>query len=168
MFKIFVDYPAWEEELDVIRRTTTDTEAEASPVVEGERILELQRAVRRIPAADHVMEYAMRLVRATRITEQDIPDFVRDYLSWGAGPRACQYLILGGKAHAALSGRYHVSTDDVIAVAKPVLRHRIVTNFNADAEGVTPDKIVERLVEAFPPKEGKVTADSDAKEMVKT
>ena len=166
MFKIFVDYPAWDEELDVIRRTTTDVDAEANPVITGEEIVALQQVVRRIPAADHVIEYAMRLVRATRVTETGIPDYIRDYVSWGAGPRACQYLILGGKAHAALNGRYHVSTDDVIAIAKPVLRHRIVTNFNADAEGITPDTIVDRLIETFPPKEGKVTADSDAKAMV--
>ena len=166
MFKIFVDYPEWDEELDVIRRTTADVEAAVSAIFDAEGIIDLQRVVRRLPAADHVMEYAMRLVRATRVTEADVPDFVRDYVSWGAGPRACQNLILGGKAHAALNGRYHVSTDDVIAVAKPVLRHRIVTNFNADAEGVTTDRIVDRLVEAFPPKDGAVAADEDAREVV--
>ncbi len=167
MFKIFVKYPSWEEERDVIRQTTADIDTAVNPVITAEEIVALQQVVRRIPAADHVIEYAMQLVRATRITEPDVPDYVRDYVSWGAGPRACQNLILGGKAHAALNGRYHVSTDDVIAVAKPVLRHRIVTNFNADAEGVTPDTLVERLIATFPPKDGKVRADRDAKEMVK-
>jgi MoxR-like ATPase len=166
MFKIQVEYPTWEEELDVIRRTTADQDAAVASVLEAERILALQRIVRRLPAADHVIEYAMRLVRATRVTETDVPKFVRDYVSWGAGPRACQYLILGGKAHAALHGRFHVATEDVAAVAKPVLRHRIVTNFNADAEGMTPDKIVEKLIETIPAKDGAVTRNPQARQMV--
>jgi MoxR-like ATPase len=167
MFKIMVDYPAWEEEMDIIRRTTADTEAALEPVIDGERIIALQHIVRRIPIADSVIEYALRLVRATRVTENDIPEVVKDYVSWGAGPRACQYLVLGGKAHAALNGRYHVSTDDVIAVAKPVLRHRLVTNFNADAEGISTDDIVERMIEAIPPREGAVAKDANLREMVK-
>ncbi|MGD0896298.1 MAG: AAA family ATPase [Thermoguttaceae bacterium] len=167
MFKIFVKYPSWDEELDVIRRTTSDAADEVSRVLDGETLLRLQHLIRRIPAADHVLEYAMRLVRATRVTEPDIPEFIRQYVSWGAGPRACQYLVLGGKARAVLRGCYHLATDDVIAVAAPVLRHRIVTNFTADAEGMTPDRIVERLVATIPAKEGRVAADPQAGAMLR-
>jgi len=159
MYKILVDYPSWDEEYDIVRVTTAIEEVRLSPVLDGPQIENLQGIIRRVPAARHVIEYAMRLVRATRVTESDIPDVVRDYVSWGAGPRACQYLILGGKVRAVLHGRYHVSTDDVQAVAKPVLRHRIVTNFNADAEGVTTDRIVERLLEIIPAKESTIVAN---------
>jgi MoxR-like ATPase len=154
MFKILVRYPKWDEELEVIRRTTSDTSQETQAVLDGQTILRLQRLVRRIPAADHVLAYAMRLVRATRVTEEGAADFVREYVSWGAGPRACQYLVLGGKTRAALHGRFHVTTDDVAAVAPPVLRHRLVTNFSADAAGVTTDKLVAQLLEKIPAKEG--------------
>jgi MoxR-like ATPase len=168
MFKIFVKYPRWDEEMEVLRRTTVDAEAESRPVLDGPTVLGLQHTVRRVPAADHVLEYAMRLVRATRVTEAaDVPEFVRQYLTWGAGPRACQYLVLGGKARAALHGRYHVSTDDVAAVARPVLRHRLVTNFNADAEGVSADDLVDRLIAQVPAKEGAVVADPQAGAMLK-
>ncbi len=166
MFKIFVKYPKWDEELDVMRRTTADVSADLQPTLDAETIIRLQRLVRRIPAADHVMEYALRLVRATRVTEEDAPDFIRDTVSWGAGPRAAQYLILGGKARAALHGRYHVSTDDIIAVAKPVLRHRILTNFNADAEGITPDRLVERIIEHIPAKGGKISESPDTRKLL--
>jgi len=167
MFKILVKYPTWDEELDVMRRTTTDTNATISPVLDAEAIKQLQHLVRRIPVADHVLEYALRLVRATRVTEEGVPDFIKDYLSWGAGPRAAQYLILGGKARAVLHGRYHVSTDDVQAVAKPVLRHRIITNFNADAENITPDKLIDRLVTEIPAKGGAVIANDDTRKLLK-
>jgi MoxR-like ATPase len=100
--------------------------------------------------ADHVAKYAVRLVRMTRREKQDVPDFIRDYVSWGAGPRASQYLVLAAKARAVLYGRYYVSTDDIRAVSGPVLRHRIITNFNAEAEGLKPDDIVRRLVKAAP------------------
>ena len=162
MFKILVDYPSWDEEKQVIFQTTADEEPEVRPVLDRDRILSLQHVVRRIPVSEHVVEYAMRIVRATRVTKPDVPDFVRDYVSWGAGPRACQCLVLSGKAHAALHGRYHVATDDVAAVAKPVLRHRLVMNFNADAEGVTADHLVDRLLETIPAKESKVTKDPEA------
>ena len=150
MFKIFVNYPSWDEEFDVIRLTTAVQSVQLKRVLNGEQIIALQQTIRRVPAADHVIQYAMRLVRATRVHEGDVPDVVRDYVSWGAGPRACQYLILGGKVRSVLHGRFHVSTEDIAAVAKPVLRHRIVTNFNADAEGYTVDKIVDRLLELIP------------------
>jgi MoxR-like ATPase len=168
MFKIFVNYPGWDEEFDVIRRTTADTVAEPAKVLDAKAVLQLQHIVRRIPVADHVIAYAMRLVRATRVTEPDIPDIVRNYISWGAGPRACQYLVLGGKARAVLHGRYHVATEDIAAVAKPVLRHRLVTNFNADAEGITTDKLIEELVKLVPANDSKVAADPEVKAILKT
>jgi MoxR-like ATPase len=148
MFNTFVDYPEEDEEFDVVRRTTADISAEVSPVLSGEKILELQRIVRRVPAADHVVRYAMKLVRLTRSNKADAPQFIRDYVRWGAGPRASQYLVLGAKARAALQGRYHASTDDVRSVAFPVLRHRIVVNFNAQSDGVAPDDLIRRLIEA--------------------
>jgi MoxR-like ATPase len=168
MFKIFVKYPTWDEEFDVIRRTTADTAIEPARVLDAKTVLQLQHIVRRIPVADHVIEYAMRLVRATRVTEPDIPEIVRNFVSWGAGPRACQNLVLGGKARAVLHGRYHVATEDIAAVAKPVLRHRLVTNFNADAEGITTDKLVEQLIQLVPAKEGKVAAAPEVKAVLQS
>jgi len=168
MFKVLISYPKWDEEFDVIRRTTTDQVADVSPVTGGEAMLELQRVVKRIPVADHVIGYAMRIVRATRVHDGDVPDFVSDYLSWGAGPRACQYLVLGGKARAAIRGQSHVSTDDIAAVTKPVLRHRIVTNFNADAEGLTPDKLIDRLLEHVPAHENAITAGAETGSMIQS
>jgi MoxR-like ATPase len=150
MYKIFVSYPDWQEEFDVIRRTTAVEDIRLERVLDGETILKLQHTIRRVPVADSVIEYAMRLVRATRVLEGGVPEIVRDYISWGAGPRACQYLILGGKVRAVLHGRFHVSTEDIQAVAKPVLRHRVVTNFNADAEGFTSDRIIDKLLEDIP------------------
>ena len=117
----------------------------------AEPILQLQDVVRQVVVADHVFQYAADLVRATRPREPDAPKFVPELMAWGAGPRASQYLILGGKARAILHGRLHVTTDDIRAVAHPVLRHRLVTTFNADAEGVTTDQIIARLLEAVPP-----------------
>ncbi len=159
MFKIFVNYPNWDEEFDVIRLTTAVQQVVLSPVLAGQAIIELQEIIRRVPAADHIIQYAMKLVRATRIHEGGVPDVISNYVSWGAGPRACQYLILGGKVRAVLYGRYHVSTEDIQAVAKPVLRHRIVTNFNADAEGFNTDKIVDKLLEIIPAKQSAIAAN---------
>jgi len=147
MFNILVDYPTEDEEFEIMRRTTGGIDAAVGDILSGEEIMTLQDIVRRVPIADHVTRYAMRLVRATRHRTPEAPDFIKEWLGWGAGPRACQYLILGGKARALLHGRHHVSTEDIDAVAKPVLRHRLITNFNAEAEGVTTDKIIERLLE---------------------
>ena len=147
MFNILVGYPTAEEEFEIMKRTTTIQKHELKPILSGEEIERLQEIVRRVPIADHVTQYAMRLTRATRIRTPDAPDFVNEWLSWGAGPRACQYLILGGKARALLKGRSHVSIEDIQGVAHPVLRHRIITNFNAEAEGITADKIIDRLLE---------------------
>jgi MoxR-like ATPase len=150
MLNILVDYPGEEEELDIVRLTTSTLRPVVSKVLSGADILELQEIVRKVPVAEHVMRYAVRLTRLTRRDHPDVPDFIRDYVSWGAGPRASQYLVLAAKARAVLYGRYYVSTDDIRAVAGPVLRHRIITNFNAEAEGLRPDDIVKRLVKATP------------------
>ena len=147
MFNTFVDYPSEEEELEIVKRTTADVTAEVTPTLTAEEIIALQRIVRRVPLADHVARGALALARLTRPTAKDAPDFIREYVSWGAGPRASQYLVLGAKARAVLNGRYYVAGEDVRAVAYPVLRHRIVTNFNAEAEGVKTDDIVRRLIE---------------------
>ncbi len=125
----------------------------------AEEILDLQRIVREVPVTEHVIRYALSLVRQTRVGEVGTPDFVADQVSWGAGPRAVQFLILGAKARALLHGRTHVATDDIQALAKPVLRHRLVVNFAAESEGVTPDDIVERLIAITPTKEDELTSD---------
>jgi MoxR-like ATPase len=160
MFKIFVDYPSEKEEFEIVRATTAPFNPEVSPVLNAQEILELQDIVRRVPVADHVIQYAMRLTRLTRVNKGDTPKFVNDHVSWGAGPRATQFLILGGKARAILHGNYYVSTEDVAAVALPVLRHRVLTNFNAEAEGITSDKIVQDLLKHVSPKETENLADA--------
>jgi MoxR-like ATPase len=149
MLNILVDYPSEAEELDIVRLTTSVHRPSVTKVLSGYEILNLQELVRKVPIADHVSRYAIRLTRNSR-PAKDGPDFVRDYVSWGAGPRASQYLVLAAKARAILHGRYHVSTDDIRTVAGPVLRHRIITNFNAEAEGLKPDGIVKRLIESIP------------------
>ncbi len=159
MFKIFVQYPNWDEEFDIVRLTTAVQNVQLTNVLDGPEIIKLQEIIRRVPVADHVIHYAMRLVRATHILEGQVPEIVRDYISWGAGPRACQYLILGAKVRSVLHGRFHASTEDIQAVAKPVMRHRIVTNFNADAEGYSTDKIIDKLLEIIPAKESAIEAN---------
>ncbi len=150
MLNILVDYPDEQEEFDIVRLTTSSLKTAVSKVLSGQEILELQEIVRKVPIADHVSRYAVRLVRLTRRTRDEVPDFIRDYVSWGAGPRASQYLVLAAKARAVLYGRYYVSIEDIRAVAGPVLRHRLVTNFNAEAEGIRPDDIVARLIKNLP------------------
>jgi len=150
MFEIIVDYPSEDEEYDILRLTTAPREAELSRALTAEDIVALQDLVLKVPIAEHVIRYAMSLARLTRVRTADVPDFIERYVRWGAGPRAGQYMILGGKARAVLNGRYYVSTDDVRAVAYPVLRHRIITNFNASAEGVTTDQLIGQLIEAVP------------------
>ena len=148
MFNTFVDYPSEDEELEIVKRTTADIEVRVVPTLDAEEIINLQRIVRRVPVADHVVRYALHLARWTRPRGEDAPPFITEYVSWGAGPRASQYLVLGAKARAVLHGRFHASCDDIRAVAHPVLRHRILTNFNAEAEGIKTDEIVRRLIEA--------------------
>jgi len=151
MFQIRVGYPSREEELEVVKRTTGADEAAISPVLDPERILALQRLVRRLDVSDLVVQYAVRLARASRPESADAPDFVKEYLSWGAGPRASQFLILAGKARALIDGRLTVSREDVRALAPPVLSHRVITNFHAEAERISRYDIVERLLEAVTP-----------------
>ncbi|MCA9545522.1 MAG: MoxR family ATPase, partial [Myxococcales bacterium] len=148
MFMIEVGYPDAAEELEIVKRTTGADEAAVEAVLTPEKILELQRLVRRVPVADHVVEYAVKLVRATRPQEPTAPDFVKEFVGWGAGPRASQYLILAGKARALLDGRLTVSREDVQALARPVLAHRMITNFHAEAERVTSGDLIGRLLEA--------------------
>ncbi len=160
MFKIYVEYPSFDEEFQVAQRTTGGVAQEVSPVLNASEINELQALVREVPISDHVIRYALSLVRQTRVGSPGIPDFVEEMSSWGAGPRAVQFLILGGKARALLYGRTHVSTDDIAALAKPVLRHRVVVNFAAQSDGVTSDHIIEKLLEATPTKEDELTRDA--------
>jgi MoxR-like ATPase len=150
MFNIVVKYPTAAEELRILKQTTGGDEPELKHALTGEQILALQEVVRKVPVAEHVFVYARDLVRATRPDEGEVPKFVKQYISWGAGPRAGQYLILGAKARAILEGRFHVSTEDIQAVAHPVLRHRIVTTFQANSEGVTADNVISQLIEAVP------------------
>ena len=150
MFNINVGYPSEEEEFQIVRLTTMGREVQLAHVLSGEEVLRLQDIVRKVPVADHVIRYALQFSRLTRKTEGNVPDFVNEYVAWGAGPRASQYLILAGKARALLKGRYHVSTEDIRQVALPVLRHRIVTNFNAEAEGIKSDAIVKKLIDYIP------------------
>ncbi len=145
MFKIVVDYPSYEEELVIAESTTGGQSQKIEAVLDRAGILELQQVVRRVLIGRSVTAYAVKLARATRPGSDEAPDFVKKYLSWGAGPRACQAMLLGAKAHALLDGRVHVSTDDIRAVAPPVLRHRLATSFRADSDGVTADHIVEKL-----------------------
>lgn len=150
MINVLVGYPDEEEERDIVRMTTTAHRPTLAKILSAAEVLALQEIVRKVPAADHVINYAVRLTRSTRRDRDDAPEFVRDYVSWGAGPRASQYLVLAAKARAVLHGRHHVAIEDVRGVAAPVLRHRIITNFNAEAEGVKPDDVVKRLIETVP------------------
>jgi len=131
MFKVFVGYPSFDEEYKIAESTTSGVEAQVSTVLSGDDIVRYQDIIRRIPVTPHVIRYALRLVRATRIMEGDVPDFIKEWLSWGAGPRAVQYLLLAGKSLAAFDGRPTVTTDDIKLIAHPVLRHRILTSFAA-------------------------------------
>jgi MoxR-like ATPase len=151
MFNIRVNYPSASEEEAIIKRVTGTYKAKIEKQLTGESVLKLQNVVRRVPVADHVVTYAAQIARATRPKEAEAPDFVREMVAWGAGPRAGIYLILAAKARAILQGRYHTTTADVRAVALPVLRHRVLTTFNAEAAGITSDDIVARLVEHFAP-----------------
>jgi len=159
MFKVFVNYPSFQEEKLIAKQTTAIESDDIEAVLSDEEIIELQKMVRQVPVTDHVVEYALALVRQTRVGQPGTPDFVEEWLSWGAGPRAVQFLLLGGKARALLNGRSHVSTDDIQQLAAPVLRHRIVTNFAAESEGVTSDQAIARLVAETPSKEGELTSD---------
>jgi len=146
MFALKVDYPSAEEELSIARRTTGDHEPQLKPLLTCEQVLGLQSLVRRVPVSDHVAGYAVKLARATRPGAPDAPELVRRYVAWGAGPRAVQYMVLGAKARAIMNGTTNVACDHVREVAPLVLRHRVLTNFAAEAEGIDPEEIVARLL----------------------
>jgi len=166
MFEILVDYPEEDEEYEILRTTTAPFGDQVDEILAGEDILRLQDVVRRVPIAEHVIRYAMRIVRKTRVHKGEVPDFIQEWVTWGAGPRAGQYLILGGKARAILRGRYYVSCDDIQSVAHPVLRHRIITNFNAEAEGIKPDDIVDKLLADTPSDESRLVRDKRLPDML--
>lgn len=146
MFNIWVDYPSYVEELAIVKSTTSDIKINLNRIVSGEKIAEYQELIRRIPVADNVLEYAVKLVGKTRKDSDLAPKVTKDFISWGAGPRASQYLIVGAKCHAALNGRFSPDIDDVKAVAAPILRHRIVRNYRAEAEGYSTDKLISELL----------------------
>jgi MoxR-like ATPase len=145
-FQINIDYPSKEEEKLIINQTTGSYSADLKKVLNAQEILELQDIVRRVPVADHVVDFAVDLVRSTRPGAQDTPDFIKQYVSWGAGPRGAQALILGAKARAILSARFAVSREDIEAVLYPSLRHRVLVNFQAEADGITPEEIIKRIL----------------------
>ncbi len=151
MFYVDVDYPSADEEVQIVRSTTTSSRASLRRVLSPARIRQLQELVLRVPAADHVVRYAVDLVRSTRPKEPGAPDFVRDYVAWGAGPRASQYLILGAKSRAVLDGRVAASEEDVRALARPVLVHRVIASFRAESDGVSSRDVVDRLLEKVRP-----------------
>ena len=159
MFMVKVDYPSAAEEREILRRTTEDRATDIKPVLSADEIFALQAIVRRVPIADAVLDYALRLTRQTRITTPEAPEWIKEWLQWGAGPRASQNLVLGAKAHALLQGRFYVAAEDIRAVAKPVMRHRLITSFAAEADGVTTDKVVDRLLAETPANESQALAD---------
>jgi MoxR-like ATPase len=146
MLNLWMDYPSEAEEERIVSSTTSDYKAELATILDAKEIISLQDLVRRVPVADNVISYAVKLARRTRPRAAEAPAFVKEWITWGAGPRASQYLILGAKTRAVLDGRPTPDIADVAAMAKPVLRHRLVTNFTAEAEGVTPLQIIERLL----------------------
>ncbi|MDD3586702.1 MAG: MoxR family ATPase [Thermoguttaceae bacterium] len=151
MFNIKIDYPTLEEEERILSSTTRGEQAEVRKILNGKLIVNLQKLVSSVAVSQYIIQYAARLVRATRPSDPSAPDFVRDLVDWGAGPRAGQYLIHGGKAMAAMDGRFSVSVEDIQNVAIPVLRHRVSTNFQAQAEGVSREQLIERLIQTIPP-----------------
>lgn len=151
MFNIVVDYPSREDEMQIIRQVTVQRDMKLDKIMDAEQVIALQQAVARVPVADHVIAFANDLARATRPKGEDAPDFVKEMVAWGAGPRAGIYLVTAAKARAVLQGRYHATTADVAAVALPVLRHRVLTTFNAEASGVTSDDVIKMLLDKLRP-----------------
>jgi len=149
MFNLWIDYPSYEEEIHIVKSTTGDYVPQLEKVMSAGEILQYQEAIRQMPVADNVIEYAVKLVSLTRANNPQAPDFIQEWINWGAGPRASQYLILGAKTRAALQGRFTPQIEDVKACAVPVLRHRIIPNFNAEAEGVTTLQIIQKLLETL-------------------
>lgn len=160
MFKVLVDYPSFNDELEVVRRTTSKAVDPISPVLSGQEILDLQDLVRSVPIADHVIRYALAIVRQTRVGTEGTPKFVDQQIGWGAGPRAVQFLVLGGKARALLHGRNHVTVQDIQQLCRPVLRHRIVVTFAAESDGISTDDVVDQLIAETPTSEDELTRDA--------
>ncbi|MFW6188862.1 MAG: AAA family ATPase [Planctomycetota bacterium] len=168
MFKILVAYPPWDQEYDIMQMTGWEEPPAVEPVLDEEDIDRLQRMARRVPVADYVVEYAMRLARNTRVGESEqVPAFIEEWVQWGIGPRACQFMIKGGKARALLRGRGHVAVEDIRAVAAPVMRHRLVTTFTAASERITPDRVVEKLIEATPARPSELNEDERVQKILR-
>jgi MoxR-like ATPase len=146
MFNIWVDYPSFNEEMEIVRSTTTNRKVQVNPVISGEEIVFYQQLIRKMPVTDNVIEYAVKLVSKTRPGGENAPEMINQFLSWGAGPRASQNLVVAAKCHAALNGKYSPDIEDIKAVAVPILRHRIVRNYKAEAEGYTVEKIVDSIL----------------------
>ncbi|NQX97804.1 MAG: AAA family ATPase, partial [Flavobacteriales bacterium] len=146
MFNVWVDYPTYDEELSIVKNTTIDKEVHLNKIMDADEIVYFQKLIRQLPVADNVLEYAVKLVASTRPGNSLASSMVNDYLSWGAGPRASQYLIIGAKCHAAINGKYSPDIEDVKAVAEPILRHRIVRNYKAEADGYSIEKIIDSLL----------------------
>lgn len=146
MFNVWLDYPKFAEELQVVKQTTTNVTAKAGKVLSAEEIVFFQDLIRKIPVADNVIEYAVRLVHKTRLNSEFTADVAKKYLQWGAGPRASQYLVMGAKCHGAIHGKFSPDIEDVKAIAEPILRHRIVRNYKAEAEGISTEDIIKQLL----------------------
>jgi len=146
MFAIQLNYPSFEEEVMVVKQTTSNLKPELNALINAQQIVDFQQLIRRIPVADNVIDYAVRLVSKTRTNTADAPEVVNNYVEWGAGPRASQNLILAAKTHAAFNGKYSPDIEDVQAVATGILRHRIVKNYKAEAEGITEEYIINKLL----------------------
>ena len=146
MFNIFLDYPSYDNEVSIVKSTTTDETEEINHVMSGEELIYYQHLVRKVPIADNVIEYAVNLVHSSRPNKDRAPKITNDYLEWGAGPRASQFLVLAAKCNALLNGKYSPDIEDIQSIVKPTLRHRIIRNFKAEAEGITVDKIIEELM----------------------
>lgn len=146
MFNVWVDYPSYEEELEIVKKTTSDDATKLNVILTAEQIIAYQDLIRRIPVADNVLEYAVSLVNKSRVNNEKATELTQKYITWGAGPRASQYLVVGAKCYAALRGKYSPDIEDVKAIAKPILRHRLVRNYRADAEGYSMDRIIEELL----------------------
>jgi MoxR-like ATPase len=166
MFKIYIGYPSYDEEYEIATRTTVEQDHRVEQVLDAQQILHLQSLVRRVPAAPPIIRHALDLVRRSRPAEPEAPAFVRKHVAWGAGPRAVQFLVLGAKARAVLRGRHHVSTEDVRAIAPAILRHRVITNFAAQAESYSTDRIIADLLEQTPPHAGGLADDERIKDVI--
>jgi MoxR-like ATPase len=167
MFKILVQYPSWDEEFQIMQMAA-DAPVTVEPVLGAEDMLQLQQIVRRVPIADYVVRYAMTLARRTRVGQsEDVPAFIEEWVRWGIGPRACQHMIHGAKARAILQQRHYVSVEDIDALARPVMRHRLVTSFTAASEGVEPDAIVTELISHTPARESSLSGDERVQEVLR-